>query len=289
MDIVSLTQALVTLLAPLLPYLLKAGEKSAEEIGKNIGDSAWNLAKKIWSRLFPKINPRPAAKEAVDDLVKNPNDPDSIAAFRIQIKKILESDLLLANELHSQIHSINNAARDVNINIGGIHVGGNVYGGNFVSGTGNVFQNGQYNYHYTVNVNKTERVVRENHATEIKEVEVNFLQPDGTYPKHSWIDKANSIEIMLGQNSKITNEKWEPIGIDFSILKRLLLKEINKWTQQGWELIENDIDKLFISDYNSSETVGSALGSLLGIPTGLAWNHWRIYKGARFHIKRIID
>lgn len=289
MDIVTLTQAVVALLSPLLPFLIKAGEKSVEEIGKKIGESTWNLAKKIWSRLAPKINTSPAAKEAVDDLIKNPKDSDYLATFRVQVRKILESDPVLAKELYSQINNINNAARD--INIGNININGNVSGGNFVGGTGNVFQNGTNNYNYTVNAGKVDKIIfgKDNRMAEMREIELSFLQSDGTYPKHSWIDKKNTLEVMLGQNSKTANEKWEPVGFSHSIMRRLLMNEINRWTSQGWELVETDPDKLFLSDYNSAETVGSALGGLLGIPTGLAWKHWRIYYGARFHIRRFVD
>lgn len=291
MDIVTLTQALVALIAPLLPYLVKAGEKSVEEIGKKIGETAWNLAKRIWSLLVSKINSNPAAKEAVNDLVKNPKDSDYQASFRVQVRKILETDPVLTKELYSQINNINNAVRDVNINIGNININGNVSGSNFVSGTGNVFQNGTNNYNYTVNAGKVDRIVfgTDNRSAEIREIELIFLQSDGTYPRHSWTDKVSTVGIMLGQNSKKTNEKWEPAGINFSILRSLLMNEINRWTLQGWELIETDLDKLFIYEQDSSETTGSALGSMLRLPTGLAWNHWRIYHGARFHIRRFVD
>lgn len=291
MDIATLAQALVALLTPVLPLLMKAGEKSVEEMGKKVGESAWNFAKKIWSRLTPKINANSSAKEAINDCVKNPKDDDYIAVFRVQLKKILKSDPSLAQELISQLDDIERATREININIGNINVGGNVYGGTFVSGNDNVFQNGQYYYYYTVNIGNVEKAVfgKENQSSEMKEVSVNFLQPDGTYPKHSWIDKTNTFEIILGQSSKNVNEKWEPAGINFAVLKKLLLREINKWSSKGWELVETDIDKLFISDYDSSETIGSAIGKYLPVPTGLAWNRWRIYYGARFHVKRIIN
>lgn len=289
MDIFTLTQALVALLSPLLPFLIKAGEKSVEEIGKKIGESAWNLAKRVWSRLAPKINTNPAAKEAVSDLINNPKDDDYLATFRVQVRKILESNPDLAKELYSQINNINHAVRD--INIGNININGNVSGGNFVGGTGNVFQNGTNNYNYTVNAGKVDRIVfgKENRVAEMREIELSFLQPNGSYPRHSWVDKDSAVGILLGQNSKTVNEKWEPIGINFSILRNLLMKEINRWTLQGWELVETDLDRLFVSEYDSSETAGSALGSILQLPTGRARNHWRIYFGARFHIRRFID
>jgi len=291
MDIIALSQALVSLLAPILPWLVKAGEKSVEEIGKKVGESSWNFAKKIWSRLSPKLNANPVAKEAVADVVQNPKDEDSIAAFRGQLKKLLISDPSLARELFAQLNDIENASRQININIGNINIGGNVYGGNFVGGTGNVFQNGMNNYHYTVNIGKIDRVVygRDNRMAEMQEVQLSFLQPDSTYPKYSWIDKANVLEIMAGQNSRVTDEKWEPTGINHAILRNLLIAEINRWTLKGWELVETDPEKLFITEYDSAETIASAVGSLLSIPTGTARRHWRIYYGARFHIRRFVD
>ena len=291
MDIISLTQAIAALLTPLLPILIKMGEKSAEEIGKKAGESAWNFAKKIWLRLTPKIDANASAKEAISDLVKNPKDNDYFVAFKVQIRKILESDPSLAQELYSQINNINNAARDININIGNIHVNGNLSGSNVASGNGNVFQNGTNNYNYTVNAEKVDKIVfgKENRTAEIREVTLSFLQPDGSFPKRSWVEKVNAIESMLGKNLQTVNEKWTPSGIDMSILRGFLIKEINQWTLQGWEVLEMNFDNLFITEHGSSETMSSILGDIFLVPTGFGRNHWRIYSGARFHVRRLLD
>lgn len=144
---------------------------------------------------------------------------------------------------------------------------------------------------FTVNVGKAERVYigGSSRVAEIREVDLSFLQADGTYPKHSWIDKENIIEIMLGQNSRITDEKWEPRNVSYAKLRQVLMNEINKWTLKGWELVESDIEKLFIHEQKSQQTIGTAIGMLLSIPIGLAWKHWIIFYGARFHIRKYLD
>lgn len=94
-----LIQQLTAFLAPFLPYLLKAGEKAAEEAGKKLGEAAWERARALWSKLRPKVEARPAAQEAVQDLAAAPDDPDAQAALRQQLKKLLAEDPALAEEI----------------------------------------------------------------------------------------------------------------------------------------------------------------------------------------------
>lgn len=47
----------------------------------------------------PKLEAKEAAKEAAADVAKNPEDKDSQASLRQQLKKILEADTALAEEL----------------------------------------------------------------------------------------------------------------------------------------------------------------------------------------------
>lgn len=98
---------LVSLLAPCLPGLMglgkavgkKAVETAAETAGEKIGEQSAAQAGKIWQRLWPKVKAKAAAKEAAEDVAKDPNDADSVAALRGQLKKILESDQVLATEV----------------------------------------------------------------------------------------------------------------------------------------------------------------------------------------------
>ncbi len=98
-DISQLTSQLAQFLAPFLPYLLKMGEKAAEEAGKKLGAEAWERAKALWGRLRPKVESKPAAREAVEDAAAAPQDEDALAALRLQLKKLLAEDPALATEI----------------------------------------------------------------------------------------------------------------------------------------------------------------------------------------------
>ncbi|WP_414570178.1 hypothetical protein [Nostoc sp. CCY 9925] len=99
MDIVTLT----TFLTPFLPYLLKAGEKAAEEAGKKLGEgfgaSAWEKAKALWTKLQPKVEAKPMAKAAAEELANSPNEPDAKETLQNELKKLLDRDKNLAAEI----------------------------------------------------------------------------------------------------------------------------------------------------------------------------------------------
>jgi hypothetical protein len=99
MDVTTLAKDLAVFLIPFLPYLLKAGEKAAEEAGKKLGGDAWDRAKGLWGKLRPKVEAKPAAQEAVQDAAATPNDNDIQAALRLQLRKLLAEDAVLAREI----------------------------------------------------------------------------------------------------------------------------------------------------------------------------------------------
>jgi hypothetical protein len=99
MDVTTLAKDLAVFLIPFLPYLLKAGEKAAEEAGKKLGGDAWDRAKGLWAKLRPKVEAKPAAQEAVQDAAAAPNDEDIQAALRLQLRKLLAEDAMLASEI----------------------------------------------------------------------------------------------------------------------------------------------------------------------------------------------
>ena len=99
MDIIALSDAVISTLVPVLPYLLKAGEKAAEETGKKIGGEAWERAKELWARLRPKVETKPAAIVAINKAAASPDDADARSALRLQIRKLLTEDNVFATEL----------------------------------------------------------------------------------------------------------------------------------------------------------------------------------------------
>jgi hypothetical protein len=99
MDIITLT----TFLTPFLPYLLKVGEKATEEAGKKFGEgfgaNAWEKAKALWSKLQPKVETKPMAKGAAEELANSPNDADAKETLQKQLKKFLDEDKNLYAEI----------------------------------------------------------------------------------------------------------------------------------------------------------------------------------------------
>jgi hypothetical protein len=131
---VSLATTLAALLAPALPHLLKSGEKVAEEAGKVIGTQAWEQVKVLWERLRPKVEQRPAAKEAVDEVAHAPADEDAVAALRLQLRKILAEDPTLAAELAPLAEQ---ARGQINVTVSGdrsVGFGGDMSGGTIITG-----------------------------------------------------------------------------------------------------------------------------------------------------------
>jgi len=138
MDIVALTHAVTTALIPVLPYLLKAGEKAAEETGKKVAGETWDKARELWSKLRPKVEARPAALEAAQDVAEAPDDADAQAALRLQLKKLLAHDETLAQEIARVLQE---RRTDLSVSASGersVAIGGDVVGSAIVTGDGNV-------------------------------------------------------------------------------------------------------------------------------------------------------
>lgn len=88
MDLASIGVISSTAIGFLIPYFKKAGESTAKGIGED-----------LYKILKNRISKKPAAKEALDDLEKTPDDSDLQATLRVQIKKLLAEDDTFALEL----------------------------------------------------------------------------------------------------------------------------------------------------------------------------------------------
>jgi formylglycine-generating enzyme required for sulfatase activity len=98
-----LLDALTIMLAQALPHLLAAGGKAAgkavEEVGKEAGGGAVAKAKEAWGKLRGRVEAKPAALEAAEDVADDPEDADARTALRRQLGKILATDEDLAAEI----------------------------------------------------------------------------------------------------------------------------------------------------------------------------------------------
>jgi len=138
MDIGALASSLTAALVPLLPYLLKAGEKAAEETGKAVAGQSLEWAKSLWTKLKPKVEAKPAALEAAQDVAHAPEDEDLQAALRVQLKKLLTEDQSLAEEVSRWLEQ--GKAAGITVTASGersVAIGGDVKGSTIVTGDRN--------------------------------------------------------------------------------------------------------------------------------------------------------
>jgi hypothetical protein len=126
MDISALAHEVTTYLIPALPYLVKVGEGAATETGKKLLGGALDATKSLWDKLWTKVETKPAALEAAQDLATNPNDTDLQATLRGQLKKLLSEDQSFATEVEQLFNKAKEVAgSQVSATHGGIAFGDN--------------------------------------------------------------------------------------------------------------------------------------------------------------------
>jgi hypothetical protein len=72
----------------------------------------------MWKALTEKFKGHPAAEEAVQDLVAQPEDEDNLAAFRKELRKALEADPDFAVELEGLLQHAKSQGGDTISNTG---------------------------------------------------------------------------------------------------------------------------------------------------------------------------
>ena len=125
--------ALASFLAPLLPYVVQAGQKVAGRAADVIGEEAATYAEKLWERLKPGVEAKPAAKEAAEDVAKSPEDKAALGALENQLKKLLEQDEALKADL-TRIWDEARAANVVTASGRSVAVGGDVSNSMIITG-----------------------------------------------------------------------------------------------------------------------------------------------------------
>jgi hypothetical protein len=127
--------ALTAFLAPFLGRFLKPVGDAAGDMAEKLGDAAVEQAKALWARLQGKVAAKPSAQEAAEDVAKAPDDPDAQAALRLQLKKILDEDPDLANQIRQiwdqakddpEVRTIVSASGERSVAVGRDVRGGNI-------------------------------------------------------------------------------------------------------------------------------------------------------------------
>ncbi|HEV7671465.1 MAG TPA: hypothetical protein VGS22_23340 [Thermoanaerobaculia bacterium] len=100
MDYKALADTLTQILTPALPRLI------ANSIEVSSGTTSdMDRAKAVWSRLSNSVEGYPATAEAVRDVAKDPEDLDAQAVLRVQLRKLLERDKVVAREMARLVDS----------------------------------------------------------------------------------------------------------------------------------------------------------------------------------------
>lgn len=123
-DITVLAQSVTALLAPALPFLVKAGEQVGTGALEKMGADAWERSQALWLKLRPRLEAKPAAQEAVIDVAAAPADEGAQASLRHQIKKLLTENSELAAEVAKAFTTAPASSVIVDQRSGGIDVKG---------------------------------------------------------------------------------------------------------------------------------------------------------------------
>src|SRR5215213_401655 len=146
MDVSLLADAVTQMLAPALPALVLGGQDLVADAAKALGTEAWKKVTTLWGKLRGRIEQKPAAGEAAQDVARSPENPDALAALRHQIKKILAEDEAFAAEVAQLVGGLSfqadlqgsgaiaQGAGSVAAGAGGVAVGRDVHGGIVLGG-----------------------------------------------------------------------------------------------------------------------------------------------------------
>lgn len=91
MDVASV----INFLSPFLPRLAQVDQGKASDAVEKFDSASWSKAQKVWAMLQPALAENEFAREAVMDVANAPDDADSLVVLRVQLKKLLNQDLVL--------------------------------------------------------------------------------------------------------------------------------------------------------------------------------------------------
>lgn len=91
--------ALMQILAPALPFLVKVGDKAMDGAIAKMGEDSWDKAKGLWSKLSSNVESDPVVKNAAEKVAADPENPDRQTVFKIALGDLLEKCPDLVAEL----------------------------------------------------------------------------------------------------------------------------------------------------------------------------------------------
>ena len=138
MDPALLTALAASAFTVLQPHLTELAKSAAGALGKKVPDAIGAR----WGKLRARFADKPAADDALKDLLANPDDSDLQAVFRVYLRKLLQDDAAFADEIKelveaaggqtsytAEVHGSGAVAQGlgaVSAGAGGIAIGGSV-------------------------------------------------------------------------------------------------------------------------------------------------------------------
>jgi hypothetical protein len=102
-DIIQISTAIVTQIAPFTPYLLEigkaAGQKWIETVAEKGGEASWNRAKMIWEKIHSHVGDDPKVKGAALMVSADPEDSSTQTLLVNALAPHLNADPQLMQEL----------------------------------------------------------------------------------------------------------------------------------------------------------------------------------------------
>lgn len=134
-SLTTIAAAVVSLLVPYLKNLVEGlVKRSGEEIGTKMGIEAWGKAKQLYEFVKSRFSQQPNTTKIIAQLEKFPDDEDTQAIVRFQLKEEMASDENFARELANLLKEASEAGVDTIFHttiVGSVHKLvqiGNVYG-----------------------------------------------------------------------------------------------------------------------------------------------------------------
>ena len=93
--------AVVAVLAPALPFLLRPVEKLANRALDAAAEEVWVHAERLWAKLRPKVEAAPQAEHAAEALAAAPTDPRRVGTLEVELEDLLAADPELAAEIEA--------------------------------------------------------------------------------------------------------------------------------------------------------------------------------------------
>lgn len=263
-----------------IAIILAALAGGAAALSKTIlSEAGKDLYSNLKARLQKKLTRSPQGQIALAEYEKDPKTWElPLKKSLLQVGAEQDKDILDISRQLLRITQIKGGKRKFNII-------NSTISGQVNTGDAFVEQHGNHN----VYIGQAQQVVLgpQNRPAQIREVKIDLKLANGAYPTLYWMAEAESPNLFSSGVPQVARQWWEPSNFSHDHLHQILLDQINRWSADGWELVEDNLDDVWQTEQGSQETMMSRLTNTVGISAGRIWKNYLVFYGARFHVRRV--